>query len=333
MKPESAFTPICKKDSKEIIYKSNILVNGKYDISLVQARFIAYLSSFINAYDEDFYTYEIVANDVLDFLGVERKNIKWLVETLKRLQLTPILLKDDETGVAQTTFLSYFHFEKKTNKLYFRFDKSIKHCYVQLKNNFTSLRLGKYVEFTSVYTIKIYEWLEYNISLYDKYKNKMYSNVEIEVNDMKDRFAAKYAYKKGKFLVPKSYEQYKAFKAKVIEPAKRELKEKCDIYFSYDEIKNGNKVEKLIFNIYKNGERIRKDYANKKRVLLQSSTKHKQLAEEQIRRIMERTPNIKNRLQYEQKLYQKFLNGDLNYDEDLQQVLDKLQMEKLSKTI
>ena len=41
-----------KKDSKDLIYKSNSLVNSKYNITVVQARFIAFISSFINAYDE-----------------------------------------------------------------------------------------------------------------------------------------------------------------------------------------------------------------------------------------------------------------------------------------
>ena len=39
---------INKKDSKDLIYKSNSLVNSKYNITVVQARFIAFISSFIN---------------------------------------------------------------------------------------------------------------------------------------------------------------------------------------------------------------------------------------------------------------------------------------------
>ena len=45
---------INKKDSKDLIYKSNNLINSKYSITLTQARFIAFVSSLINAYDKDF---------------------------------------------------------------------------------------------------------------------------------------------------------------------------------------------------------------------------------------------------------------------------------------
>jgi len=332
MKESLVFTPITKRDSKEKIYKSNILVNGKYDITLVQARFIAFMSSFINAYDEDFLTYEISASEVLEFLKVERANINWLEKTLGKLLRTIITLRDDERGLAATTFLSYFYLDRKTNKIQVRFDASIKHCYVQLKNNFTPLKLNRYIEFTSIYSIRFYEWLEYNIRLYDKYKNRMYSNIEIDVDELKNKIAAKYNDKKGDFLIPKSYEEFRDFKRKVLEPARKELKEKSDIYFEYDEIKNGKKVEKIIINIYKNGERISKEFANKKRTYLLTSNSRKIIAQEQIKRIVERTPNIKKRVSYEQELFQRAMSGTLNYDRDLEEILEKISMDEISKT-
>ena len=65
---------INKKDSKDLIYKSNNLINSKYSITLTQARFIAFVSSLINAYDKDFLTYSVRIPIILDFLEIERKN-------------------------------------------------------------------------------------------------------------------------------------------------------------------------------------------------------------------------------------------------------------------
>jgi hypothetical protein len=39
---------------------------------------------------------------------------------------------------------------------------------------------------------------------------------------------------------------------------------------------------------------------------------------------MARTPNIKDRLKYEQKLFRIFLNGTLVYDKDLQIIIEEL---------
>ena len=94
--------------SKDLIYKSNTLARSKYDITLIQARFIAFLSSFVDKDDEDFFTYQIQVKPVLDFLEIDRTNLKYLSNTLKQLQTTLICLQDDDEAEAYATFLSFF---------------------------------------------------------------------------------------------------------------------------------------------------------------------------------------------------------------------------------
>jgi len=53
--------------------------------------------------------------------------------------------------------------------------------------------------------------------------------------------------------VPKSYrDSYKDFKRNVLKVAEKELLEHTDIYFTIEEEKEGRKVSRLIFRIYKN---------------------------------------------------------------------------------
>ena len=316
---------INKKDRKDLIYKSNSLVNSKYNITVVQARFIAFISSFINAYDTDFFTYKINTSIVLEFLKVKRTNIKWLSNTLKQLQSTLICLQNDEIAEEYTTFLSHFRLDKKNDVLEFSFHSSIKDCYIQLKNNFTKLKLENYIEFESIYTIRFYEWLEYNINIFNIYNNQKYSTIEIELDKLVEKFASSYNHKKKKFGIPTSYLTYNRFKTKVLEVAKNELKAKFDIYFEYEEKKVNRAVKSLKITILKNGDKIKKDYADLKKKELQSSTKHKQIAQEQIKRLMNRNKDkIKDPLKYEQKLTQKYLQGTLNFDKDLQIVNQEL---------
>ena len=62
----------------------------------------------------------------------------------------------------------------------------------------------------------------------------------------------------------------------------------------------------------------------KKKLLLQNSTT-KTLAQEQIRRIIERKKDtIKDKLKYEQKLFQLYLKGELKFDKDIQGVIDNI---------
>ena len=327
MKTEEQFelSPVTKKDSKDLIFKSNVLVNGKYDITMVQARFLVFVSSLVNAYDENLFTYQIQTSTVLDYLGIDRANIKWLVGTLTKLQTSLVCLQDDNEAIEYATFLGWFRLDKKNDLLEFRFDASMKPHYLQLKNNFVTLEKNKYLDFTSMYTVKFYEYIKYNYQLFERYKNNGYREFEVDLEDFTKQFASTFDHKKGVFEVPKSYKSYSDFRKKVLEVAQKELKEKNDIYFDFEEIKVNKAVKRLIITIKQNGEVIKKNFADKKKKELQSTTKHKQIAQEQIKRLMSRNKDkIKDPLKYEQKLFGMYLNNTLVYDKDLQEIIEQL---------
>ena len=327
MKTEEQFelSPVTKKDSKDLIFKSNVLVNGKYDITMVQARFLVFVSSLVNAYDENLFTYQIQTSTVLDYLGIDRANIKWLVGTLTKLQTSLVCLQDDNEAIEYATFLGWFRLDKKNDLLEFRFDASMKPHYLQLKNNFVTLEKNKYLDFTSMYTIRFYEYIKYKYQLFERYKNNGYREFEVDLEDFTKQFASTFDHKKGVFEVPKSYKSYSDFRKKVLEVAQKELKEKNDIYFDFEEIKVNKAVKRLIITIKQNGEVIKKNFADKKRKELQSTTKHKQVAQEQIKRLMSRNKDkIKDPLKYEQKLFGMYLNNTLVYDKDLQEIIEQL---------
>ena len=327
MKTEEQFelSPVTKKDSKDLIFKSNVLVNGKYDITMVQARFLVFVSSLVNAYDENLFTYQIQTSTVLDYLGIDRANIKWLVGTLTKLQTSLVCLQDDNEAIEYATFLGWFRLDKKNDLLEFRFDASMKPHYLQLKNNFVTLEKNKYLDFTSMYTVKFYEYIKYNYQLFERYKNNGYREFEVDLEDFTKQFASTFDHKKGVFEVPKSYKSYSDFRKKVLEVAQKELKEKNDIYFEFEEIKVNRAVKRLLITIKQNGQVIKKNFADKKKKELQSTAKHKQIAQEQIKRLMSRNKDkIKEPLKYEQKLFGMYLNNTLIYDKDLQEIIEQL---------
>ena len=318
-------SPVSKKDSKDLVYKSNVLVNGKYDITMVQARFLVFVSSLVNAYDENLFTYQIQTSTVLDYLGIDRANIKWLVGTLTKLQTSLVCLQDDNEAIEYATFLGWFRLDKKNDLLEFRFDASMKPHYLQLKNNFVTLEKNKYLDFTSMYTVKFYEYIKYNYQLFERYKNNAYREFEVDLEEFTKQFASTFNHKKGVFGVPKSYKSYSDFRKKVLEVAQKELKEKNDIYFEFEEIKVNRAVKRLLITIKQNGQVIKKNFADKKKKELQSTAKHKQIAQEQIKRLMSRNKDkIKEPLKYEQKLFGMYLNNTLIYDKDLQEIIEQL---------
>ena len=184
---------------------------------------------------------------------------------------------------------------------------------------------NKYLDFTSMYTVKFYEYIKYNYQLFERYKNNAYREFEVDLEEFTKQFASTFNHKKGVFEVPKSYKSYSDFRKKVLEVAQKELKEKNDIYFEFEEIKVNRAVKRLLITIKQNREVIKKNFADKKKKELQSTAKHKQIAQEQIKRLMSRNKDkIKDPLKYEQKLFGMYLNNTLVYDKDLQEIIEQL---------
>lgn len=244
-----------------------------------------------------------------------------------------IVLEDNEVSVKETTFLSYFHLDKEQDLIEVEFHKSLKPFLLQLNKKFTKLSLAKILNFNSQYSIRMYEILESRVNIYDKYKNRNLLEFEYKLSDLKEILSGNYNDKTEQVEIPKSYSLFGNFKLKVINVAYEELKEKGEYYFEYELIKTGRFYTDIKFTIFKNGEKIKKDFAEKKKIMLLSG-KEKNLAMEQIRRIIERKGDtIKDKLKYEQKLFQLYLKGELKYDKDLEAIRKELEAKELSELL
>jgi plasmid replication initiation protein len=113
-----------------------------------------------------------------------------------------------------------------------RFEEGLKPYLLELKKRFVSYNLKYILPLTSTYSVRIYQLLKEYEKLTKRY---------FDVGELMELLQ-----------VPKSYQNYTNFNAKVLKVAEKELKEHCDIYFTLEEEKEGRKVSRLIFRIHKN---------------------------------------------------------------------------------
>lgn len=109
-------------------------------------------------------------------------------------------------------------------------------------------------------------------------------------------------------IIKEDYPLYGHFKSRVILPAQKELKQKTDIYFNFQEIKQGRKVVAIEFEIFENTK-------NKKKI--QNTLDFDQLSLD----IMELQKEFKNKT-----------NVDIKY-ETLEELINVKGFEKVKKYI
>ena len=319
--------------ANDLIVKDNRLIQAKYNLTKTQIKFIAFMASSIKKDDIDFFTYSVKLNDILGKLDIDRTNWKQLARTLQDLITKVILIQNSDDIMEAISFLSYFKIIVKDDLVEYRFDTAMKPFLLQLKSNFTKLSLEKIMNFDSQYSIRMYEIIEQKVNISNQYKNKHLMIFEVDLQEFKEVLTGEYNIKLGKIVIKKSYHSYGNFKKRVLDFAYKELKEKGDYYFEYEPIKTSRTYTSIKFKILKNGEKIKKDFVEKKKAMLISG-KEKNLAMEQIRRIIERKgDSIKDKLRYEQKLFQLYLRGQLKYDKDLEAIRKELEANELSELL
>ena len=226
-------------NNKNLVYKHNDIIEGKYSMTLTEAKVIAKLTSLIRKEDSEFNEYEFKSQTLLSDLGLRRDDYKILKQSIRRLISRIIEIKVHENDKLITTFLSsclYYSLEGES-RIKLSFDPKLKPYFLQLKKNFTMYRLENVLSLCSFYSIRIYELLKQRENLKKR---------EIKLEELK------------KFLdVESKYKKYSHFKERILQTSKREINKKTDLLIDFEEIKRGKKVFIINF-IIKQKEYIKK---------------------------------------------------------------------------
>lgn len=233
------------KNSNLMVVKSNKLINQSYKLSTIEKKLIYYLITKIDNDDEDFKAYSLKISDFLEIVGSENQQSYSITQGLPKI--TRGLLQkgfsmiDDRGNLLQVSWLSSAYHRRKEGVIELRFDPSLKPFLLQLKEKFTIFNISNVIKMKSSYSMRLYELLKQ----YEQFKTRI-----IDIDEFKHLLSLDDS---------ATYRLYGNIKSKILEIAKKELKETSDISFQYDEIKEGRRVVKLRFYISKN-EPVRKIY-------------------------------------------------------------------------
>jgi plasmid replication initiation protein len=218
-----------------LVTKSNyFIMNSSYDLSLEEQKIILTLASMVHPSDEEFKPYKFKISEFMRLVGVDDKSKYTKIPKMTKELMKKVFEIEDGKKIIQVAWLSSAVYEKGTGYVELEFSPRLKPYMLKLGTLFTQYKLANILSMKSKYSPRIYEILKCN-----EFKKQGY--IEIEVEDLRKLLKT-----------DNMYSQYQDFKRKVILQAQKELNQKTDISFEFEEIKTGRKVTSIKFIIKSN---------------------------------------------------------------------------------
>lgn len=224
-------------DKNYLVTKSNNLITANYDLSLQEQKLILSLASMVQPNDEEFKEYEFKIKDFMKLLEIESKTKYTEIPKITKELMKKVFEIKEGKDIIQLSWLSSARYKTGEGLVILKFDSSLKPYMLQLKEFYTSYKLENILALKSKYSLRLFELLKCN-----QFK-KVWN---IKLDDLKDLIGAK----------GKSYSVYQNIKNRIILQAQKELNDKTDICFDFEEIKTGRKVTSIKFYIYSNNKNL-----------------------------------------------------------------------------
>ena len=216
-----------------IVTKANKLITANYNLSLQEQKLILILASMVQPEDNEFKEYEFEIKKFMKLLNIETQTKYSEIPKITKGLMKKVFEIQENDDIVQLSWLSSARYKTGRGIVVLKFDSSLKPYLLQLKQFYTSYKLQNILSLKSKYSLRLFEILK---------SNQFKKSWEVELDELKKLLGAN----------EKSYTVYQNVKNRIIIQAQKELKDKTDIAFEFEEIKTGRRVTVLKFHIYSN---------------------------------------------------------------------------------
>lgn len=231
-----------------LIVKSNYLIESSYRLTITEQRLLCELLAMIEPTDTEFYPYRIKLSDLAAAIGIDSKNIYSDVKNITSDLLKRVItIRRDNKSILQVHWLSSAEYIIGEGIVEFCFDPKLKPYLLQLKDRFTKTQLKNVRKFKNMYALRFYELLK---------QHEKFGERTIPLSKMREFLD----------LEEGQYRLYGDIKKRILTPCRKEINEKTDITYDFEEIKTGKSVTSIRFIIRSNSvQAIRNEYKAKPR--------------------------------------------------------------------
>lgn len=227
-----------KENKNNIVIKNQELIhNARYKLTALSLKIVAMLISMINKDDSEFKQYIIRIKDFKELIGSNSKDTyKYTHDIISELLGNPIKIENE-----QFNWVSYGKHIKGEGIVTFEIHRELKPYLLEIKKNFLKYNVVNILPIRSPYIIRLYEMCKDKFEEGMRYKKVKNIKYELKISEMRKLFC-----------IPPSYQYSSGIKARILDKAIKQFKEKTDINISYEEIKVGRKYDSVIIYISEN---------------------------------------------------------------------------------
>jgi plasmid replication initiation protein len=237
-----------QKHRNNEVKKANELIKAKGVLSENANKMLAMLISMIRVDDSEFQEYALNIKDFLNSINSSSNNTQAIKQIAEELMHNPFWVDGKLFN-----WCSYVDIKKIDGYIVFDIHKYLKPYLLKLQENFTTYNIVNILSLKGDYTPRLYEYFLMRFNRYKAEYKKKYNKTpksytfEIEIDWLRDTLK-----------IPDSY-KYADIRRRIIDKAKKQLKEKTNIKFDYKEDKIGRKVVRLIIKV-ENNDKGSNDY-------------------------------------------------------------------------
>jgi hypothetical protein len=223
---------IMNNQRNQIVVQHNALIEAHYKLEPTEKKLVLLIASMIKPEDKDFQDYWLTVQEVMEIFGVSGKSYyEHLRDHTKGILKKPLAIMT-EIGELFCNWFSTICYYRKEGRIRFRFDPDLKPYLLGLQSQYTPFELKYALQLKSFYSIRLYELLKQYVR-----PGKRFFTLE----DLKLKLG----------IDEDKYKRYTHLKARVLNPATKEIIAGSDIRVSYKEKKHIRRVIGIEFAVKK----------------------------------------------------------------------------------
>lgn len=196
-------------------------------LNLQEIRIIFLLSSLIKPKDKQFYSYRIKIKEIMNFLNLtdDQSYYTKIRKITYNLLEKVIIIKDvEKKQEIQTSWITSVIYYERKGIIELKISPELREYLLNLKETFTEEELKQMLSLKSIHSMRMYELLILN--KYERKGEKFFLVEELKMQ----------------LGLTKTYKRYTHFKNKVLLSVQKELKEKTDFFYEFQEHKTEKRV-------------------------------------------------------------------------------------------